>query len=203
MAFWFPVIKSRVCGLSWPLLVQKIVIVGSACLQCWWVRLSLSQMHGLMGAPCLSLASHSEFVLSALLFLCVTLNAVCVWTTKNKLVRDALGVWLCPLLGKSAWKVLVWDAQGPQNWADKNWGLCYAGAIFLCCFFSACLKQNDLLSNQLALLEHSEIHSARLILTVLRNREQDWHLVPHHKWKGKKYTYTWVRLLSHTCDFLV
>lgn len=35
-------------------------------------------MHGLMGAPCLSLASHSEFVLSALLFLCVTLNGGCV-----------------------------------------------------------------------------------------------------------------------------
>lgn len=35
-------------------------------------------MHGLMGAPCLSLASHSESVLSALLFLCVTLNGGCV-----------------------------------------------------------------------------------------------------------------------------
>lgn len=29
---------------------------------------------GLMGAPCLSLASHSEDVLSAVLFLCVTFN---------------------------------------------------------------------------------------------------------------------------------
>lgn len=107
---------------------------------------------------------------------------------------------LCEMYGRT-WTGQVWRHRDHGTGLTKN-EVRVTQEPSSC---AASLKQNNLLSNRLALSQHSEIHSVRHILTVLRNREQDWHLVPHHKWKGKQYTHTHIRerLLYHACDFVV
>jgi len=144
----------------------------------------------------LSLASHSEDVLSALLFLCVTFKGghaslpravltvsvkkdteilLCIWTKKKICWLNYLKGCIGGLAVSFAVQKFMYSSCVRWSVACDQFGFGGKGTGMR---FTLSRSHLD---------EHGEIHSAWHILTIHRNREQD--LVPHRKWKGKQNTH--------------